>query len=286
MRKMETVPACPDISNIRCHETGISGRSDFSLPNPILIHFNMDSQLKVLTVIFSGHINKEELPAFRGALIEKVGTEHFLFHNHLGDGFRYGYPLIQYKRIEEKPGLICLDIGVDEVHHFFSQSDWSLHLHNGKVLKMGIDHLNLDQHPLSLSPTLNHYQISDWIALNQDNFPEYQRLRTDSDRTAFLEKKLIGNILSYARGVGWEVEGRIKVQLQGKLQTSPVHIKKTQLIGFQTDFTCNICLPPYLGLGGKVSLGNGMVSPIQDRQIRPRIRRFSEGRQTTQLLPI
>lgn len=230
----------------------------------------MDSHAKVLTIIFSGDIRDHELPAFRGAFIEKIGREHFLFHNHLKDRFRYGYPLIQYKRIQGKPGLICLDIGVDQVHHFFGQGDWSLRLNSGKILEMKIDHLNLDQYPLALSPALHRYRISDWVALNQGNFPAYCQLQTESERLAFLERKLIGNILSYARGLDWEVKGKVQVQLEGKFQSRPVQIKGIQLLGFQGTFTCNLSLPPYLGLGGKVSLGHGMITPARNRRPSPR----------------
>ncbi len=247
----------------------------------------MDSQVKVLTVIFSGAIKPQELAAFRGAFIEKVGREHFLFHNHLEDRFRYGYPLIQYKRIQEQPGLICLDIGVDEIHHFFSHQDWSLCLKSGKILEMKINHLNLDQYPLALSPTQHSYRISDWVALNQKNFDAYLQLQTAEEQKDFLTQKLIGNILSYARGIGWQVDGRVEVALQGPIRSRPLLIKGVQLLGFQVNFTCNLWLPPYLGLGGKVSLGHGMVVPAPSRRIVPKSGQISRSQPTQpELLPL
>ena len=53
--------------------------------------------IRILHVIFDSNIMPYEVPAFRGAIIKKVGQENILFHNHLnGNGFLYKYPLIQY----------------------------------------------------------------------------------------------------------------------------------------------------------------------------------------------
>ena len=54
----------------------------------------------ILTIKFSNHISKEEIPLFRGAVISTLEQNNILFHNHNDDNsLRYSYPLIQYKRI-------------------------------------------------------------------------------------------------------------------------------------------------------------------------------------------
>lgn len=58
-------------------------------------------KIRTLTIIFEGEIKSYEIPAFRGAVIDKVGQENIIFHNHLNDNeFIYKYPLIQYKQIK------------------------------------------------------------------------------------------------------------------------------------------------------------------------------------------
>jgi hypothetical protein len=82
----------------------------------------MAHKLKYLRIEFDEKIAGHEIPLFRGALIDKVGKENILFHNHLDDKvYQYGYPLIQYKIVHHRPTLLCLHKGTEEVHHFFSQ---------------------------------------------------------------------------------------------------------------------------------------------------------------------
>ena len=172
----------------------------------------MTPKLKVLRVVFGGTIRSWEIPAFRGAIIEKAGRENILFHNHIGQGFRYGYPLIQYKRSHSKPTLICLGDGIDEIHHFFLKRDWSIHI-SGRTLDMKIDHLALNQVPLEIGLNFRSYRLSNWVALNQRNYGEYRSLESLKDQLEFLERKLIGNILSFAKGVGWRIEEEVQVRI-------------------------------------------------------------------------
>ncbi|MCS7004321.1 MAG: CRISPR-associated endonuclease Cas6 [Cytophagales bacterium] len=51
-------------------------------------------------------------------------------------------------------------------------------------------------------------KASNWIALNQDN-KEYQKLGRSAEQIQFLEKKLIENILNFAKGLNWNVEKNI-----------------------------------------------------------------------------
>lgn len=55
-------------------------------------------KIKILCVRFRNELRPFEIEMFRGAVLDKLQeTASVLFHNHVGDGFRYSYPLIQYK---------------------------------------------------------------------------------------------------------------------------------------------------------------------------------------------
>ena len=87
--------------------------------------------IRILSVTFDTEIAAHETPAFRGAVIEKVGLEHELFHNHNNDpqarvAYHYRYPLVQHKRWRRKPSIVFIDKGVDQAQHFFMQPDWRL----------------------------------------------------------------------------------------------------------------------------------------------------------------
>src|SRR5881628_801326 len=89
-------------------------------------------KLKTLFVQFDDTLAAWEIPSFRGAIIEKVGRENVLFHQHNGEeGFVYQYPMIQYKSVQQKPSLLCLGDGVDEIHKFFGLRNWDVNI-NGE----------------------------------------------------------------------------------------------------------------------------------------------------------
>lgn len=51
----------------------------------------------------------EEVKLFRAAAIHALQNAEVLFHNHLdGEKLRFGYPLIQYKRIRRKAAIVCV----------------------------------------------------------------------------------------------------------------------------------------------------------------------------------
>ncbi|MDR1783619.1 MAG: hypothetical protein LBR13_05100, partial [Dysgonamonadaceae bacterium] len=57
------------------------------------------NKISILTVRFNNEITQHEIQKFRGAVVAMLQNNNVLFHNHTDDGFRYAYPLIQYKRI-------------------------------------------------------------------------------------------------------------------------------------------------------------------------------------------
>ncbi len=220
------------------------------------------SDLRVLRVQFTGQLYPREVTAFRGAIGHKVGPEAVLFHHHEGDRLRFAYPLIQYKSIAGRPTIICLGPGVDDIHRFFSHPDWSIQVH-GRELPMRIEKLNLTPWKLSVSGNqMQAYQLSHWIALNQRSFGPYQALTGLAERIQFLERKLVGNILSFAKGVGWHIDQQIHVEITDLEEARPIRIKGIALHNFHVHFSSNVSLPHHIGLGGKVSVGMGVVDSI------------------------
>ncbi len=156
--------------------------------------------IDLLIVVFSAKIAHYELPAFRGAMAGKVGHQHLLFHNHkVEGGLRYAYPLIQYKRLGGKPSVLCIGEGVQEIHRYFSQSDWSLKV-GTRELSMEIDELDLNQAKVELAETPIAYELSNWIGLSQKSHQAYKKLDGLVERIEFLEEKTGGQSTEYGKG--------------------------------------------------------------------------------------
>lgn len=219
----------------------------------------MITPLKFLKIQFNDTIHAWEIPAFRGALIAKVGRQHDWFHNHLNDEkYLYRYPKIQYKRAGNHPMLVCLHEGVDEIHKLLDQPDWSLQL-NQRRLEMNIFRMELHEFKIKLLDQPQRYQLQRWLALNEKNYLAYQQLDSLADKIRFLESKLAGHIIGFAKGIQWQIPERFEVNITALSSPYWVKVKNTHMMSFDITFTTRVFLPDYLGLGRKVSLGFGVV---------------------------
>lgn len=215
-------------------------------------------KIKYLDIVFENPIEVWEVPFFRGAIVQMAGKNNILFHNHEGDGYRYSYPLIQYKRIDKKPHLVCIEEGVDEIHKFFENKQEGLLL-GRRSYELNVEGIFLNKFTLQMWDKDFKYYLQDWIPLNENNYLIYQNLKSDIDRKELLGKILIGNIISMAKGLGWNVDKEIKLKIDDIKSNRFIKVKDAKRQVMTITFTSNVSLPNYLGLGRNVSLGYGTV---------------------------
>ena len=223
-------------------------------------------KLRTLLVTFDNPINPSQISAFRGAVIEKVGRENILFHNHLGDdGFSYRYPLIQYKSVYKKPAIFCVDAGVEAIHHLFENRSWTIQF-NGFPMNLKVDDLNLKTTTLNVWETTFNYYLNNWQALNEINYQKFNTLNSLTDRIDMLERILIGNILSMAKGLDWHIEKKVSVKITDMEAEKLSRMKDIHVAAFNLRFTSNIYLPDFIGLGKGASKGFGIVKQIRNKE--------------------
>lgn len=219
-------------------------------------------KLRLLSVIFDTKINPWELDGFRAAVAHKVGLEHSWFHNHDNSSnpskLIYRYPLIQYKLHRLQPMLLCLEHGVEEVQRFFMQPDWTLNI-KGKQHAMRVKRLDVQQYNLRVLQQPLTYRIHNWLALNQENFQAYQKIRGLREQITFLEQIFIGHILGFATGVSWELGGQLRIRILEKFPDKFISFKKNKMQAFNFTFEANVFLPDFIGLGKGPSHGFGVV---------------------------
>ncbi|NUQ23428.1 MAG: hypothetical protein HUU34_05720 [Saprospiraceae bacterium] len=220
--------------------------------------------LRLLSVSFDNQIAPWELPKFRGAIASKVGAEHEWFHNHNNEtgGYHQRYPLIQYKidtqGREMRPMLLFLDDCIEEAHNLFSQADWSVRIGATKQ-DLRIARLHVDQINLNVWDKPLHYRIHKWRALNSDKFREWQQMQSLAEKYTLLENLLSAHILSFARGVDWTLERRFEVKISKLLKEEWVSFKDIKVLAFTIEFSANVSLPNYIGLGNGAGEGFGVV---------------------------
>lgn len=196
---------------------------------------------------------------FRGAIIASLDDTDILLHNHDNDKYRYSYPLIQYKRIDKRAVVVAVGKGIETIGPLLSAPDFICQIGREKV-RMHIDVVNAYDNEISLSETLLHYHLRSWLPLNSRNYAKYQSSESDEERIQFFEHILVGNILSFLKGVGIHIEEQIVTHITDIFDQRPIIYKKVKLMAFDLEFTANIQLPQNIGLGKNASLGYGVLS--------------------------
>jgi len=225
--------------------------------------------LKHLTLTLDIPLLPHQIKKFRGAIIEKIGREHHLFHNHQDDGkYHYRYPLIQYKSQRRKAGMVGLGKGAEALYY---------------LLTAGISHLKIDgrEYPFQLAhlqqkdlllQTVSYpktYRLYNYIGLNSNNYEQWQQTKRYEDKMTILRKALTAHILSFAAGVGWDIKERFEVNIENINQTKKIVYKDTELMAFDIDFNVPLFLPKHIGLGKSVSMGFGKLLPLMKKDKGP-----------------
>lgn len=215
--------------------------------------------LKTLTIIFSEKITIGEIGLFRGAVINKLPERFSLLHNHVENSFRYSYPLVQYKRIRGFAAIVAIGEGT-EIFRNLNEGD-SLELQIGRsnprsfhvmrIFQGSADFLTGDD-PI-------RYSIKAWLPLNQQNHSSYCRMESLVEQISMLEKILTGNILSAAKGLGHHIDRHIECRITSLRPLDQATYKGIPMISYDADFTANILLPPYIGLGKGTAKGFGTI---------------------------
>ena len=222
-------------------------------------------QIRILEVSFDTEIQPYQLPQFRGAVARKAGLINNLFHNHDNEngGFFNRYPLIQYKidtyNGQMRPMLLCLEEGIEEAHHFFSQPDWSVNL-NGIIHPMRVARMNVNKMTLDVDEQTFNYRLHKWQALNTESYKVYRKLVGIKEKIEFLEKRLSNHIISFASGVNCRLEKPFEVKITNiNKEDDWVSFKKVKVMVFTIEFQTNISLPNFIGLGKGSSMGLGVL---------------------------
>jgi hypothetical protein len=223
------------------------------------------SKTRYLHIIFSEPIQAYDIPKFRAAVIEKTKRESTLFHNHIDDhSFIYRYPLIQYKVTDKKASMICLAEATDDIHYLLKQKKFDFRI-GKETLDYEIDDVRLKYERIQTWDETFIYNIHNWMALNQDNYREYQNLGSLIERMSFLEQLLEKHIRIFMEAMGAEEPVPLKVNLQEIKGDKHIEYKDVFHLTFSLNFTCNLSIPNYVGLGKGVSVGFGIVKQLGDK---------------------
>lgn len=220
----------------------------------------MAKHIRTLTVIFDTDISYKEIPLFRGAVLKCLGDKaNVLYHNHTGkDSFRYSYPLIQYKRLNGKAAITCVDAGVDLIGQFLSVASETITV-GEKTMKCGVTRVLPSRILVQTWEAPFIYHLNRWLPLNSQNYSIYKSTEDENDRKAMLENILKGNLLSFLKGIGVHLENELLVRITQISDSYIIYNKGIGMMAFNADFTCNLSIPNNLGIGKNASIGCGII---------------------------
>lgn len=223
-------------------------------------------RIPYLTILFNNSLKLSEVPAFRGAVISKIPKELTLFHNHIGNSFRFSYPLIQYKTIGGKAALFCIGEGTLEIASFLSNADFQLKI-GQREETLSVDNVWARHWLLQTWNDTFRYSLRHWLPLNKKNYEAISQAEGVVERTRLLESILTGNILSMSKGLDHYFDSPVSCTITA-IDFAKVYIHKgVKMQGFDISFKTNVFLPDFIGLGKGASMGFGTVKIIKSPNI-------------------
>ncbi len=197
---------------------------------------------------------------FRGAFIKAMGNSaSVLFHNHLGDGLRYAYPLVQYKVIGDNPTIVAIGEVGESLINLPRQCELAI----GKQLRdYQLDNIGIEPYEPGVSCEPKMYAITRYIPLNTGNISEFDSLPALIDRICFLENIVNANILAFFKGIKYHCDIEIHSAISSIDRRYDLYYKGVRFYGFDLKLITNVDLPSNIGLGKSSSVGFGVVRRI------------------------
>lgn len=222
-------------------------------------------KVRYLCIRFDQPIMPYEIPFFRAAVIEASGRKSSLFHNHNGqDQFIYRYPLIQYKVLDKKASIVCLNEGTDDIHYLLQNREFYFDI-QGRMAKYEIEDVCLKYVNIQTWQDTFTYNILNWLPLNQDNYRRYQDTATMRGRLDMLENILRGHFQALATGIGWDLEQGpcpLEVNILDIKNERYLEHKGQHLLAFHLNIRTNAFLPDFISIGKGASSGFGIIKQV------------------------
>jgi len=199
----------------------------------------------------------EDATHLRG-YVASLHPDRPILHHH-APALLYTYPRVQYRIVGGTPAILGIEEGAETLREIGGTIE-ELRLGNETYrLKRRVAY----EQEVTLHPTRGmwHYRfVTPWLALNEENYDRYLKTKTWPEKKDLINRVLIGNILSMAKGLGIVVEERLRAATH--LDEVPVMFKGIRMVGFVGEFKVNFAIPEYFGLGKGVSRGFGAVRPL------------------------
>lgn len=207
-----------------------------------------------------------EIPALRGSIVELVGREHEIFHNHANaegpEKHHYDYPLVQYSVHRGQAHLIGIGRGAEAIRqHLMPKLFGTLHLAGRSHELTDVNAKNI-QHEWKVTEEAQAYGLRGWLALNARNYQDWKATSLDVARLAVLNRAMTGHLRVMAKAMGVDSIDQIHGQVLRVDNQKRIQFLGTQFVRFHVLFNSTLVLPHHIGLGRSAAFGFGEVQPV------------------------
>ncbi|MEM2583007.1 MAG: CRISPR-associated endonuclease Cas6 [Candidatus Thermoplasmatota archaeon] len=215
----------------------------------------------LITVIKTDKPVREDASRLRGYIGNKF-KEYLLLHHHIEENENlYAYPRIQYKIIENTPMIVGIEDGVEVLKKISDDlKELKLGKNNYKILSIQMNQINAEFG--KCRDNIYYRFLLPWLALNQKNYKKYREIKDWKEKKDFLNRILVGNVLSMCKSLDYIVIG--KLYTHSLLNEERVKYKGVFCNAFTGEFKINFKIPDYIGIGKGVSHGFGTIKRIKN----------------------
>lgn len=205
---------------------------------------------------FSQKLYNSQVPLFRAAIIEEVGRENELFHNHTKEQ-NIQYPYIQYKVIHKCASIVGIGPGCMYLHKT-AKPEMALRI-GKEYKKFNIESFEFAHETMGVNGNVFNYSLRTWMPLNQDNFQEYTKLKNELAKLKMLEDLLKKQVVGFYYAVGIPPGDEVLVKIDRIKSEKVLRFKGVLMHTFNINFQSNMYIPDFLGLGKGSAFGYGSV---------------------------
>jgi hypothetical protein len=233
--------------------------------------------IRMLRLEFNASIPPDQLPDFRHAVTDFLGfTGNYIFegdwsalekdwlglHDEKAFSCLLSYPLIQFKWDKGAPQrrlqLMAIGDRTDRIARAFDTGEDHLVANGGIAYMLEAEKKQDTVVSTGQIQAFRKYKLSRYIPCT--GIEGKDLLRCDSIHQRYIvERSLSRHILLFLLAVGVELETPLEIYNLRLSQRAKAPIMGSHTPFFDLEFSCNLQLPPLLGLGCKAELGYGLL---------------------------
>lgn len=220
--------------------------------------------MQIFTLTFDLELHPGNLRAFRSAIVECIGKEHELFHNHDQSSpnvayQHWGYPLIQYSVRRGKATITGLEEGRNALLKQLLPKLPSELTFLGETHTISDYRLSIQEHEWILLSKPQNYGLFGWIALNNSNYQEWKQAGNELQRQIILSQALTGHLRAVGKAVGMSDLNNIHGKVLEVFNRKRAFFHNNPFIRFHAAIQSNLKLPKGIGLGRAAAFGFGEI---------------------------